>query len=490
MFKFTNLFAVRKVLVLLPVIALIVGCNNDDDDPAPMNQSPIALFTANPLVATVGSDITFSDQSGDPDGSIASWSWDFGDGNTSTDQNPTYAYSNGGTYTVTLTVTDNQGATASATQDVTINQFELVWSFAAGDNISPSTPALADDGSIFFGSQDGKVYGLNADGTERWSYETGDRVRSSPAIAEDGTVYVASLDDNLYAFDPATGAIKWTFTTMGNIFITSPAIAADGTIYVGSDDNFLYAINPDGTQKWSYMTEGQVRSAPAIDTDGTIYFGSNDASLYALNSDGTLKWSFATGQRIEPDPIIDADGTVYFGSTDGNFYALNPDGTQKWAFATADANAITGSAAIGLDGNIYFGTKEGANGTGSIIYAVTNAGEEAWKIVLDPENDEISSRILSTPTVGADGTVYIGGFNGVMYALNPDGTEKFRFEVDNDPSNKWDQAMWTSVALTEEGIIYFGDYTGDFRALQVSNAGLADTAWPTQGKNLKRTGRR
>ena len=490
MFKFSNFKLILKSFMVLSIL-FVFACENDDDEaPVPENQAPIALFTANPLVATVGDEITFSDQSGDPDGTIASWSWDFGDGMTSTEQNPTYKYSVGGVYTVKLTVTDDQGATSDATQEITINDFKLLWSFTAGANISPSSPAIGDDGSIYFGSQDFKIYALNADGTQKWVVETADKVRSTPAIAEDGTVYVASLDDNLYALDPATGNQNWVFTTGANIFISSPAIGTDGTIYIGSDDNNFYAINPDGTEKWSYTTGAQVRSSAVIAGDGTIYVGSSDAKLYALNADGTLKWEFETGARIEPQPILDTDGTIYVGSTDGKFYALNPDGTEKWAFETADANAITGSAAIGLDGNIYFGTKEGANGTGSIIYAITPAGAEAWKIVLDPESDEISNRVLSTPTVGADGTIYIGGFNGIMYALNPDGSTRFTYEVDNDATNKWDQAMWTSAALDDNGVLYFGDYTGDFYAMQVATEGLANTAWATQGGNLKRTGRK
>lgn len=487
MFKFTN-WNLLQVLMATAVLFIFTACD-DDDEPEPANQFPIAIFTVNPQVASVGDEITFSDQSGDPDGTLTAWAWDFGDGNTATEQNPTHTYAAGGTYTVTLTVTDDDGDTADAIQDITINDFNLIWSYAATANISPSSPAIGDDGSIYFGSQDNSVYALNADGSLKWTFVTDDRVRSTPAIGEDGTVYVGSLDDNLYALDPATGTSKWAFTTGGNIFITSPAIAADGTIYIGSDDNNFYAINPDGTQKWVFTTGAQVRSGAGIDKDGIIYVGSNDAKVYAINPDGTEKWSYETGARVEPYPIIDADGTIYVGSSDGNFYAFNPDGTLKWTFATADANAITGSAAIGLDGNIYFGTKEGANGTGSIIYAVTPTGQEAWNITLDPESDEISSRVLSTPTVGADGTIYIGGFNGIMYALNPDGTTKFTYEVDNDATNKWDQAMWTSGALTDEGILYFGDYTGDFYALQVSNAGLANTAWATQGRNLKRTAR-
>ena len=47
------------------------------------------------------------------------------------------------------------------------------------------------------------------------------------------------------------GTLKWSYTT-GNAVRSSPAIAADGTIYVGSNDRNLYAINPNGSLKWAY----------------------------------------------------------------------------------------------------------------------------------------------------------------------------------------------------------------------------------------------
>ncbi|MFP4622838.1 MAG: PKD domain-containing protein [Gemmatimonadota bacterium] len=80
------------------------------------NSPPTASFTF------TTSDLTadFTDQSSDTDGTIDSWAWDFGDGATSADQNPTHTYASGGTYTVTLTVTDDDGATDSASQDVTV----------------------------------------------------------------------------------------------------------------------------------------------------------------------------------------------------------------------------------------------------------------------------------------------------------------------------------------------------------------------------------
>jgi PKD repeat protein len=80
------------------------------------NQPPVASFTK----SCTNLACSFTSTSSDPDGSIASYSWTFGDGGTSTVQNPSHTYGAAGTYTVTLRVTDNQGATNTTSQSVTV----------------------------------------------------------------------------------------------------------------------------------------------------------------------------------------------------------------------------------------------------------------------------------------------------------------------------------------------------------------------------------
>lgn len=81
------------------------------------NLPPTASFTqsANGLTVTFG-----GSGSSDVDGVITSYVWSFGDDANDTGVSTTHTYAASGTYNVTLTVTDDDGATGSVTQQVSV----------------------------------------------------------------------------------------------------------------------------------------------------------------------------------------------------------------------------------------------------------------------------------------------------------------------------------------------------------------------------------
>ncbi|WP_116449772.1 PKD domain-containing protein [Blastococcus litoris] len=85
----------------------------------PANTAPTAAFV--PTVTGMGVAVDATSSS-DADGTIAAYAWDFGDQTSGTGATAQHTYAQPGTYTIRLTVTDDDGATGTRTQEVTVAQ--------------------------------------------------------------------------------------------------------------------------------------------------------------------------------------------------------------------------------------------------------------------------------------------------------------------------------------------------------------------------------
>jgi outer membrane protein assembly factor BamB len=302
-----------------------------------------------------------------------------------------------------------------------------------------------------------------------WTYPTGGVVYSSPAIAADGTIYVGSEDGWLHAINP-DGSRKWAFTGAGDWIDSSPAIGPDGTIYFGCWDNHVYAIDPaDGTEKWRYATGNLVIASPAIDAAGNIYFGSNDGIFYSLTPGGSLRWMFLAQGEIDASAAISGDGgTVYFGDTLGYFYALSTlSGAQKWRYQILLQHpdtrqlGILAAPAIGYDGTVYVGSQNGR------LYAFGNNsnGAPLWTFTA-------TEAIDNTPVIGADGAIYFASRDGYVYAVNPQS---------GAPVQLWESLVgdvfYASPALSADGHLIVAAYAGEGFTQVVALDRLGEPVW-------------
>ena len=314
-----------------------------------------------------------------------------------------------------------------------------------------SSPAIADDGSAFFGSHDHSVRCAAPDGTVRWTRPTGDLVWSSPALGPGGALYIGSDDDKLHALDATTGAERWTFTAgpcrratgvgpeAARCDVDGVTIGPDGTIYFAADG--AYGLTPEGKLKFRFALRTHCAGAPAVAPDGTIYLGCQDGALYALGPDGAKRWEFRTGGDIDSSPAVGSDGTVYFGSDDDKLYAVTPGGALRWAVQTR--GDVHSSPAIATDGTIYAGSFDGG------LYAVRPDGTVAWTF-------RAADRILSSPTIDGAGLILIGSQDDRLYAVNPDGTLAWSVLLDGDVDG--------TPAIGPGGTIYVG---ADDKALHI-----------------------
>ncbi len=197
-----------------------------------------------------------------------------------------------------------------------------------------------------------------------------------------------------------------------------------------------------GDVKWYFVTSmdplSGVPGSPAIADDGTIYAGSLNGIFYAINPDGTLKWSFDAETPISSSPAVADDGTVYAG-TGFRIFALRPNGTVKWVFE-ADCTFI-GDMAIAKNGTIYIGSNN------SKLYAITPDGEEKWTFPV-PQGLNTYDPVIDQKGIIYFGTGAVGTREHMFYAVYPHGAEKWKHVYESY------YGMRGSPAIGNTGLIY------------------------------------
>ncbi len=320
-------------------------------------------------------------------------------------------------------------------------QPETLWTFTTSGEVW-SSPVVAEDGTIYFGSMDGSLYALNHDGSLKWSYATGDDVYSSPALDEEGRIYVGSKDSCVYCLeDSATSArVKWTCRTNGRV--NSCILVADGVAYART--GHLHAIDSTGTQKWTYHTHLSSPGGPAMSANrSTVYIESCDPAPFeyavaALDTSGTVKWTCDIGSApfdfSLSTPTVNPDGATFFPTFSAKaFYAITPGGAIDWNCNLGDESQL-GSAALNQGDTAYIGCLNGN------LHAVAPNGTIDWTFAT-------GAAVQESPIVDSTGTVFVG-CGSKFYALRPDGTMHWEYELAD--------RILSSPALTPEGTLLFG----------------------------------
>ena len=290
--------------------------------------------------------------------------------------------------------------------------------------------------------------------SESWNTELEEITIGSPVITNDGYI-IQPAGDTIYSIN-SRGEINWEHSFDYSVEGT-PSIAEDGTIYVGSADRDLTALNPDGTEKWRFSTGARIDSSPVIGEDGDIYFGNNDGVLYRVDADGERVWNTTLrdeeGRMIQSSPALDEDGVIYVASVgltevgefrDGIVHAIYPNGTEKWSYTRGFG--IISSPTVGPDGYIYVGGLDG-----HLFSLDRETGEENWRF-------GTAGPVVSSPSIDSEGIIYIGSYDDALYAVEPtEGVQRWNFTTDG--------LIFSSPSIGQDGAIYFGSSDENIYAL-------------------------
>jgi polyvinyl alcohol dehydrogenase (cytochrome) len=121
-----------------------------------------------------------------------------------------------------------------------VAKLELKWAFGLGDETEArSQPAVAD-GRVFFGTQNGTVYSLDAaSGCIHWMTKIDGSIRSAVAIGPTGRRHRSAMflgaGRNAFALDPANGKVLWKAPVAEHFAAieTAAPLLHNGILYMG-----------------------------------------------------------------------------------------------------------------------------------------------------------------------------------------------------------------------------------------------------------------
>jgi outer membrane protein assembly factor BamB len=288
---------------------------------------------------------------------------------------------------------------------------------------------------------------------------------STPTIDLSGNVLIATKEGirayapGCFVFPPAPAPTPagqcplWTFNqcsppcsgqacpsptpvTVGSVS-ASPSVTAGGTVVVGSDgddgNGRLFAFQESGTSTtclWVFPSGNEGESfttkssaATMINSDLTLagaFVGSDDGLLRALNPDGTVRWSYSSAGPISSSPALDSNITLYVTTDDGKLAAINFAGQEvaKFPFliGTLPGEPFQPSPAT-------ITTSTYAIGSAGTVYAISPDGSQKWSppvtLPLPPSGSPafLTQSFNVGPTLTFDTIVYVVDVEGTAYGL-------------------------------------------------------------------------
>ncbi len=192
------------------------------------------------------------------------------------------------------------------------------------DNLQPTcSPVLSSTGNIYVCAIDdvnSYILVLDPNGNQIDKILTGckdEQVIGTPAIADDGSICFGTTEGYVLWLD-SNGSFKWGYGIGGTFpadgFVASPLIDDMNKVFIGSGKGF-YAFDSNGKKMWEYMC-GDVRTSALMTLDRIVIFRTA-TKLIGIDADyGTLEKPVPLS-TTRSSPIMDSDQNIYMTSDDG-----------------------------------------------------------------------------------------------------------------------------------------------------------------------------
>ncbi|MCS7258853.1 MAG: PQQ-binding-like beta-propeller repeat protein [candidate division WOR-3 bacterium] len=409
-----------------------------------------------PLIGDTTRPVEFSIELTNLRDSVLSYQLDWGDGTLSEWKTVSgnylfanYLYSRPGIYYPKIRFKEINNNITDWTSSCTIQIIPSIvkWIFKTNSGIY-SPVAIGKNNELYCTTEDGILYCILPTGDVKWQLSLKAPLYPAPVIGN-SLLYIVSTSGVVYGID-FSGKIIWTYEIPSSIY-SSIALTSKENLVFGCDDGNLYCLSNNGKYLWKFSTGDEIAGSPVIDENDIIYCASD--AIYAIDSKGRQVWKFSPPEEDDAyffgSPSIGPDGTIYLGATNGFIYAITKKGRLKWKIPTPEEDAIRTAIVIDRNNTLYVGDEGG-------IFYIKRQGEEIKQLY------ETDYYIFGSGAIDSLGNIYFVSDDGYLYALRSDGKLLYKWQIAEDSK----ELMYSpSPIIADDGTIYIGSWEGQLYAL-------------------------
>lgn len=432
------------------------------------------------------------------------------------DEDVKYTFKTNGTYTVTLSLTDDLGNKASKKKLVVVDPapvaktggLEVLWAgYMEGYN-AITTPAIADDGSVWCSTRSNKLYKFDKNGKKVFDKEMFTAIANgetygTPSIDTDGTVFIGcgskNKDGHFIAYN-ADGSEKWSFSQWYNATAGAtpePAYQAsiggigEKNVYFGCTGASGIAVSADkatGKRNGFAQPAGGCRTGLLLTKDGYVSWYGGNWGLWSIaqniiDKGGDNKVNPAWGKWNN-----DKESSYVKVTPMGGIAALTLNGKPCIAGVLTDQVGTRVYAVEAATGNIvvnhYVEDNGGQQDQGGVVItsegyivaalAFTTGQDDGGIVVIDPKTADaegkckvigrykVQEKVAGSPAVDAAGNIHFGTESGHYYVVDKECKLLLKADIADAVIAKDAKTfeglrvakIWSSIVIGDDGIVY------------------------------------
>lgn len=440
------------------------------------------------------------------------------------DEDVKYTFKTNGTYTVTLSLTDDLGNKVSKRKLVVVDPapiaktggLEVLWAgYMEGYN-SITTPAVADDGSVWCATRANKLYKFDKNGGKVFEKQMFKAVNKgetygTPSIDTDGTVFIGcgskDKDGHFIAYN-ADGSVKWSFSEWFRADGTTPEPAYQASIggigeknvYFGCVGQSGIAVSADkatGKRNGFAQPAGGCRTGLLLTKDGYVswyggVYGLWGVAQTTLDNGGNNKVNAAWGHWSDKN-----DPTFVKSAPMGGIAALTLNGKPCIAGVCTDQKGtrvyVVEAASGTVIANHYVEDNHASQDQGGVAVtsegyvvaalAYTTGQDDGGIVIIDPKTADaegkcnvvgrfkVQEKVAGSPAVDAAGNIHFGTESGQYYVVDKNCNLLLKADIADAVMAKDAKTfeglrvakIWSSIVIGDDGIVYISFTDNDSR---------------------------